>query len=63
MSCPRRLEGIFGCLVLVVIEVVNFCGLVVLGGCSFCCSSASISGVDFELSKLGSEVKYLRREV
>ena len=47
----------------VVIEAVNFCGLVVLGGCSFCGRLASISGVDFELSKLHSEVKYLCREV
>ena len=47
----------------VVIEVVNFCGLAVLEGCSFYCSSAPIPGVDFDLSKLRSEVKYLRREV
>ena len=71
----RRPERNFGCrplggskvslnaLSCVVIEAVNFCGLAVLGACSFCCSSALISDVDFEFSKLRSEVKYLCREV
>ena len=75
MPCLRRAERNFGCgslggskvssdaLLYVVIDAVNFCGLAVLGGCSFWCGSALISGVDFDLSKLRSEAEYLCRDV